>query len=406
MSTKEKQQDIQGEMSSMESNNTINNQEAEMKTTKEESAMKTETKEENENSVVVTPEVKPEKLEVPGTMTKEENKETISNNKVATEENAATKLTAEKSELEVEPSAEVNAVAEQNDPKDAMPVFSAKEDLRPEGTASISQELLSDEARAEQVCALINQHLIEPQRAYEAADKAFCEARQKCGSDLFRIMFNDDTSRIGPNIFRPVYPVSYKLLMSMRDFPLKNKTGVKNLVYLGYQRVWLKERDFDVDKLITEQKVTYTSLVRIASMPYDDRKLELMGIIARREIPFTVSEIEDEIRNLLKKKVPFPPNFEDVFLLTSWMPQVVQEKIVEVTEGIDITEETTQKVLDGLFRDLNKIAEQKSVLKGRKDQLADTLRKTRDKAMNYLKCINDVLRHIEKKEKTEEKAAA
>lgn len=262
---------------------------------------------------------------------------------------------------------------------------------------------LSDEQRAAETCAKFRQYYEAPRKAFDAAEIAFAEARVKCGEILFEDMFDNDTSRIGPKVYKPVYEVSYNLLRSIREFPLKSKTGIKNLVYLGYQSVWLQEQGVDLKKLMAEGKVGYTGLVRLAEMPYDERKLELMEVIAKRDKAFSVKELENEIRNRTKGKVTFPPDFEQV-MAAGWLPQAVTKQITLATEGISISEEATAKVLDKFFKDLKAVVEHgydkdKGILVARGEQLTTILRDAQKKAQDYMKYINTALRKIEEKNK-------
>ena len=94
------------------------------------------------------------------------------------------------------------------------------------------------------------------------------------------------------------------MLKSQKEMPLplKSKTGLRNLVMLGYQTIWLEEQDEDIniEKMIKDQKLAYTHLVRLDSMPYGGIKVQLVKDMAAREKAFTVSELEEEINKRLK----------------------------------------------------------------------------------------------------------
>ena len=284
-------------------------------------------------------------------------------------------------------------------------VTMAKKASNERSQTAITSAPITNEQRAAETCAKFRQYYEAPRKAFDAAEIALAEARVKCGEILFEDMFDNDTSRIGPKVYKPVYEVSYNLLRSIREFPLKSKTGIKNLVYLGYQSVWLQEQGVDLKKLMAEGKVGYTGLVRLAEMPYDERKLELLEVIAKRDKAFSVKELENEIRNRTKGKVEFPPDFEQV-MAHGWMPLMIKEKIALITEGmeVEVGEETAEKVLRRFLADLKKVVEHgydrdKGIRQSRGEELTAILRDAQKKAQDYMKYINAALRKIEEKNK-------
>lgn len=271
-----------------------------------------------------------------------------------------------------------------------------------------------DEERADKAVKVIIGKYEAPRKAFDEADRQMCEARVEIGKYLFAEFFGDDTNRINKGKFEPLFQSSYALLKSKKSMPLplKSKTGLRNLVMLGYQSVWLKEHNIDLEKLIEDGKIGYTHLVRLDSMPYDEKKVKLLQDIALSDTAFSVSELEEEIRNRLKKtgKVPgaFPADFDKV-MSTGWMPEVVGENIKLVTEGMEVDEEKIKNVLNKLLKDIKAAAEhgydQKTggILEARGIQIEKTLRDAARKARDYLEYINTALRKLDEKKPKKEK---
>lgn len=268
---------------------------------------------------------------------------------------------------------------------------------------------MTDSDRAKKAALFIAEKYEEPRKAFETAEAEMAQAKVEIGKYLFQEFFENKTDSLGKRKFEPKYKDAFTMLKSQKELPLplKSKTGLRNLVMLGYQTIWLEEQDEDIniDRMIKDGKLFYTHLVRLDGMDYGDIKVQLVKDMAVREKAFTVSELEDEIKSRLKaegKTSPtFPPNFDDI-MATDWTRKTIEEKIKLVDDdGRDISPERVQKNLDKLLKDIKAAAKhgydqkQGGIQQARGVQIEKTLRDSATKAKDYLQCINTALKKLE-----------
>ncbi len=271
-----------------------------------------------------------------------------------------------------------------------------------------------DQKRAIKAVKFIIEKYEGPRKAFEKADAEMCQARVEIGTYLFDQFFGGETERItGKKKIEPLHQAAYLLLLTDPDLPqplLDSKTGLRNLVMLGYQTKWLEEKGIKIHDLIKQGKILYTHLVRLDSMPYDERKIQLLKDIEAPEKAFTVSELEAEIKKRLKKSgeevtKPFPADFDTV-MATGWLPEVIKENAQAATAGvIEVDEQSAKKMMEKLFEDLKAAVahgfddQHGGILEIRGDQIEKNLRDALERAKQYVEYCNNALKKLQEKRK-------
>jgi len=257
-------------------------------------------------------------------------------------------------------------------------------------------------ALAEKALKFVLEHYEPARKAFELADAEICKAKVKVGEYLFKEFFDADLETMdGEKKYNPKKENSYKLLLEMDDFPI-SRSGVRNMVWIGYQSEWLKQKRVNLTQLIESGKVGYTGLVRMSSMKNTDKKLLLIKEIEERKTAYTISELKGRITALSKDPVTFPPDFEEV-MSSGWMQEVLREKVTLAAQGVELPAEVTEIALKKFLDDLKNAKDfghepNKGITKSRATEMALSIRAALQKAHAYVSKLHLALEIVTKKE--------